>query len=143
MSLEAPPIERTCFERWCDLQRERLMRPALSIPIIIVLIGAYFLFNRGADPDLFARVAMGRLVDRDGRVPVSDPFAFTPKKPVWIDHEWLAGAVFWNVARLGGDTGPVLFKFMLAAAAIALLGAAQSVIFQRARGKSLWLLLAA
>ena len=46
---------------------------------ILVMTGLGF---RGADPDLFARLAMGKLIVMTGRVPLIDPFAFSPKLPM-------------------------------------------------------------
>lgn len=63
-----------------------------------------------ADPDMFARVAVGRLVQRDGGVSHTDPFAYTPKLDRWVDHEWLSGVIFWRVAESGGDGGLILLS---------------------------------
>lgn len=63
-----------------------------------------------ADPDLFARVAVGRLIEVEGTVVDRDPFAFSPLRERWIDHEWLSGVVFHALARLGGDAALLLFS---------------------------------
>jgi hypothetical protein len=52
---------------------------------------------------MFARIAVGRLVQRDGGVSHTDPFAYTPKLDRWVDPEWLSGVIFWRVAEFGGD----------------------------------------
>jgi len=78
-----------------------------------------------ADPDLFARIALGRLIIRDGAVPLQDPFAFTPTKAVWYDHEWLSGLIFYGISRLGGDVALLLFDVLIAWATIRILHAAQ------------------
>ncbi len=70
------------------------------------------LFDPQADPDLFARVAVGRLVAINGGVTDQDPFAFTPLRDRWIDHEWLAGVVFYRVAELAGEWGLVAFAVL-------------------------------
>ncbi len=83
-----------------------LLFPALLLLSPIFLIACYL---KVADNDLFARVAVGRLFLRDLRVPQSDVFAYTPTKPLWIDHEWLSGVAFYITSQLGGD----LFLFSL------------------------------
>jgi hypothetical protein len=77
-----------------------------------------------ADVDVFARVAVGRLIVRDGAVALQDPFAFTPTLPVWYDHEWLAGLIFYAVSQLGGDLGLFLFGFGCAVTTLAVIAAA-------------------
>lgn len=89
----------------------------------IVLLSQSF----GADPDLFARVAVGRLIEHLGYLPFTDPFAFTEKNPIWIDHEWLSGVVFYLLSQAGGD--PLIFGFKLGIACLTfsiLLRAAQT-----------------
>jgi len=77
-------------------------------PAIFALLGTLLLAlslaeTPNADPDLFARVAVGRLIVESGSVPIYDPFAFTPKLERWIDHEWLAGLFFYHLTQLGSD----------------------------------------
>ncbi|RMD86924.1 MAG: hypothetical protein D6808_02370 [Candidatus Dadabacteria bacterium] len=66
-----------------------------------------------ADPDLFARVATGRLVEILGYMPLHDPFSFTPKNPQWVDHEWLSGVIFYKLASLG-DGALFMFGYLIA-----------------------------
>jgi hypothetical protein len=56
---------------------------------------------------------MGRLVEKLGYVPDQDPFAFTPKNPRWIDHEWLSGVVFYAIGRSFGDAGFLVFRLVI------------------------------
>ncbi|MEN9846729.1 MAG: hypothetical protein RIS36_1876 [Pseudomonadota bacterium] len=105
------------FEQVCDKVRGLLLSPIAllcSIPLIVVwrLLG-----SSPADPDLFARVAMGRLAISLDYVPLHDPFAFTPTLPTWVDHEWLSGVVFYLIASTCGDPGLVLLKVLLASSA--------------------------
>ena len=88
--------------------------------------------SRSADPDLFARVAVGRLVVRDWSVPSIDPFAFTLKKPLWIDHEWLSGVIFYLAVNTCGDLGILLLRIALIALTVWLISAAMC-----ARGRCL------
>jgi hypothetical protein len=80
---------------------------------VATVLAALVTIRPWADPDLFARVAVGRLIEVTGGVTDQDPFAFTPLLDRWIDHEWLAGVVFYQVARLGGDWGLLTFDLLL------------------------------
>lgn len=70
-------------------------------------------FNVNADPDLFHRLAMGKILLEERTFPFTDPFAFTPKLPQWIDHEWLSGVVFYSLNNLGGDAALLLFRSII------------------------------
>jgi hypothetical protein len=64
-------------------------------------------------------------------VPLTDPFAFTPKKAMWIDHEWLSGALFYQASQLGGDWLLFAGKVVLAGVTVLLLIGAHRVSRQR------------
>lgn len=89
------------------------------------LLAALVTLDPQADPDLFARLAVGRLVEVSGGVTDQDPFAFTPLKERWIDHEWLSGVVFWRVASLGGDLALLALDLLAMLAMVALIVRAQ------------------
>jgi hypothetical protein len=67
----------------------------------------------GADPDLWARVATGKLIVESGGVPVTDPFSYMPTRPKWIDHEWGSGLVFYAAATAFGEKGLLALKALL------------------------------
>ncbi len=87
--------------------------PSVALIATCLLLGSIFLFDLEADPDLFARLAVGRLVTASGEVPTTDPYAFTATKPLWVDHEWLSGVVFHSVLQHGGSAGLFAFKCAL------------------------------
>jgi hypothetical protein len=101
------------FERLTDRIRAALCRPSLTLPVLVIFAITATLPASPADPDLFARVALGRLAQTTGTVPTIDPFAFSPKLPMWIDHEWLSGVVFWNIVSFWGDAGLIALKVAL------------------------------
>ncbi len=111
------------FERCGDTLAHAISRhsgsPLILLPLCAI-ITAVFNSIREADPDLFARVAVGRLFFLHGNVVTRDPFAYTPTKPVWYDHEWLSGVLFYNVSVLGGDAGLFCLKLIVAFTSIAL-----------------------
>jgi hypothetical protein len=87
--------------------------PLFGAGIAACAVSAVLLRHPAADPDLFARMAVGRIVEQQGAVVRFDPFSFTAPSAPWIDHEWLSGVVFYQIARFGGDAGLFLFKFLL------------------------------
>jgi len=109
--------------------------------IIFFHLSSVVLVDPGADPDLFARVAVGRLVERDGAVSRSDPFAYTAKHERWVDHEWLAGVAFWETAKHGGDRGLILLALAGIAATVFLVAAAQLRFAGSVAGAGAWLVL--
>lgn len=58
-----------------------------------------------ADYDLFARIAVGRLIERDGAVPLTDVFSFSTTKAIWYDHEWLAGVLYYWIVKYFSGSG--------------------------------------
>lgn len=45
-----------------------------------------------------------------GNVIYHDIFTYFPSKPLWIDHEWLSGVVFYNLGHYFGDYGILFLK---------------------------------
>jgi hypothetical protein len=91
----------------------------ILFPLFTVCL-AVFNSVREADPDLFARVAVGRLFALNGNVVVKDPFAYTPTKAIWYDHEWLSGVLFYYASALSGDIGLFGLKLLVAFSSIAI-----------------------
>lgn len=91
----------------------RLREPLSLLILFLVCLCAVALLKPDGDPDLFARLAVGKLVVETGQVTVHDPFSYTPKKPEWIDHEWGAGVVFYAVASVAGQKGLLILKALL------------------------------
>jgi hypothetical protein len=71
------------------------------------------------DGDLWARLAVGAHVWKTGTVMRHDVFAFTPTLPLWIDHEWGSGAVFFAVLNWFGPASLMIFKIGAALGALA------------------------
>jgi len=70
----------------------------------------YSFFFRVADWDLWARLTVGKVFFQTGRVLHHDFLSYTEKKPMWIDHEWGSGVVFYFLADHFGDIGLFVFK---------------------------------
>lgn len=65
------------------------------------------------DWDFWARIIAGKAFVQIGHVLPKDIFSFTPTKPLWIDHEWGSGVVFYSVMSKFGDIGLVALKLLL------------------------------
>lgn len=75
----------------------------------VVLLSA----SHVADGDLWAKLALGASVWLRGEVPHHDSFAFTPVLPVYIDHEWGAGTIFFGLLKFFGPSSLMLLKVAL------------------------------
>ena len=129
------------FERLSDACRSLFGRPLMALFVVVVVIVWRLALSSPADPDLFARTSMGRLVEILRGVPRYDPFAFTAKLPVWIDHEWLSGVVFYKIVSWWGDAGLILVKLVLSAWTALLLVRASICYSPQAAGRVLWVAL--
>jgi len=109
------------FENLCDQLRRIYRHPMAALVVLLLLTWSRLLSSSPADPDLFARLAAGRLVETLGFMPSTEPFAFSPTKPVWIDHEWLSGVVFWWVLSHCGESGLLALKLLSASLTVILL----------------------
>jgi hypothetical protein len=90
------------------------IREPLAILILLLLsLCAVNLLKPDGDPDVWARLAVGKLIVESGAVPDRDPFSYTETRPRWIDHEWGAGVIFYGVASVGGQVGLLLLKAFL------------------------------
>lgn len=129
------------FEAFADRCRALATRPAFVVTAVWLVVARLLLPATVADPDLFARVAMGRLVAVRGAVPLADPFAWT-ERHAWIDHEWLSGVLFYHLAQLGGDWLLNVAKLVLLLGTVALVAAAQRRAAPGDRARVVWLLAA-
>ncbi len=91
--------------------------------IFLIFVSSFYL--RVADNDLFARLAVGRLIAETHQIPNRDIFAFTQTKETWIDHEWLSGLIFYSVNEVGGDLGLFLLNICLGVISLCFLYRAQ------------------
>ncbi len=80
----------------------------------IASFGVILLFHNIADGDLWAKLALGAAVWKDGKLPSHDVFAFTPTLPVYVDHEWGSGLVFFSFLKWFGPGSLLLLKVALA-----------------------------
>lgn len=62
-----------------------------------------------ADPDLWGHLRFGLDLLESGQVVQRDRYSYLSDRP-WINHEWLAEAIFAGVYRVGGPSGLVVLK---------------------------------
>ena len=86
----------------------------------VISFGIVLAFHNIADGDLWAKLALGAAVWSERHLPVRDLFAFTPTLPVYVDHEWGSGLVFFTFLKLFGGSSLLLLKVLLALLAIAI-----------------------
>ena len=95
------------------------------------------------DPDVFARLAVGRLIVEGGAVTDQDPFAYTPRLERWIDHEWLSGLLFYEAWSVGGERALFMLQVLAIALTVLLLMLAQRAVSAEREWGSLVLILGA
>ena len=108
--VEQPPEEPEASETSVT---NPIREPLAILLLLLLSLCAVNLLKPDGDPDVWARLAVGKLIVESGAVPDQDPFAYTPRKPRWIDHEWGAGVAFYVVASLGGQVGLLVLKALL------------------------------
>ena len=83
---------------------------------ILCLFGSalFYVFSRtSADPDLWGHIRFGEDLWRTGRIVREDIYSYLSGDQVWINHEWLAEAIFYAVFANAGATGLIIFKSCL------------------------------
>ena len=79
----------------------------LSLTLIVYVLT--FVINM-PDYDLWARLAVGSIFFQTGHVLKHDIFSYLPTKPLWVDHEWGSGVVFYLLAKYMGEWGIFALK---------------------------------
>lgn len=111
----APSARPRIFRSLAD-SRPRLLVASLAFVVAACYVRQFAI--RLGDPDLWGRLAVGKLFFARGGMPKTDPFAYTPTLPRWIDHEWLTGVVFYVIDLWTGEPGLLLLKTLLGLAAV-------------------------
>jgi len=102
--------------------------PALALYAVFFLL----CFHE-ADEDVWGRMAAGRLQAEQGRVPRQDVFAYVPTRPLWVDHEWLSGRIFFEAYEQLGGAGLIGLNLALGMTAVGFAAAAAGL-----RGGASW-----
>ena len=111
------------FERAMDiLSQFAETRHGWRVLVILLLLAACgaMTWYLAADVDLFTRVATGRLIENLGTIPLSDPWAYTPRKSVWHEHEIVPCILFYFVSQNGGDAALFTLKCLFTVVTLSL-----------------------
>lgn len=73
----------------------------------------FLIIENTTDLDLWHRLAVGKIFSQLGWVTYNDIFSYFPKNTMWIDHEWLSGVIFYNIAEIFGDYGLIAFQVLV------------------------------
>lgn len=97
---------------------------------LFIVAYKYTLAQTFADNDLWHRLAVGRIFYQLGGVLKHDIFSYVTTKPVWVDHEWGSGVIFYYLSLYFGDWGLLGLKFLALSAVMWLIYAANALITQ-------------
>ena len=96
-------------------------RSALLPAVCLLLFAAVAGTVRLKAYDLFWHLASGRWILEHGALPRTDPFRFTSRGVLWVDHEWLFQVVIAGMERVWGLPSLVVGLAVLVVALAALL----------------------
>ena len=100
-----------------DIDRERIAFYIAALFGILSFAVVLAIYNI-ADGDLWARLAQGASIWYTGHLIHKDIFAFTPVLPIYIDHEWLSGLIFFALLKFFGPLSLMIFKIITAVGAV-------------------------
>ncbi len=94
----------------------RIDKPAyFAYSVFTICLGVYIMqFFDAADPDLWGRLAIGRMIwESHGQIlPFLDTYSYTAYGARWIDHEWGASVFLYGLWQSLGPTSLLLAKFV-------------------------------
>ncbi len=103
-----------------------LMRSPRFPTFVDVILGMFAIIwvctYKMMDRDFWWHIKAGEIMLQTGAIIRTDPFAFTRSGlPYLATHEWLAQIVLYVLYSLGGSTGIILFRSLVALTAVSLL----------------------
>jgi hypothetical protein len=85
----------------------------ISIVFLIMTAIHFRVSYTPADADLWGHVRFGQDIKETRRIITSDPYSYLTEGQPWINHEWLAEAVFAQLYDALGTPGLVLLKTVI------------------------------
>jgi hypothetical protein len=84
----------------------------LNIGVVFLVMSTvlYILSITVADPDLWGHIKFGEDLWQTGKIIQSDPYSYLSGDRLWINHEWLAEAIFYLGFALTGPAGLIVLK---------------------------------
>ncbi|NOY80565.1 MAG: hypothetical protein GXP31_06125 [Kiritimatiellaeota bacterium] len=112
----------------------------VALPLVCGFLIFVFLcgFFRISCVDIGFHIRTGQLVLEQGRIPSRNTFSFTQPNHPWLLHQWAPGVVFYQVWRLAGVPGLVLFRTLLGTAVFGLVFLTARSCTERAWTPVLW-----
>lgn len=96
------------FKAW---RRDRRPDAYEASFLFLIISTAVAVFSRTvADPDLWGHVKFGEDLWLTGRITRPDPYSYLTANQLWINHEWLAEAIFYLAYATAGPPGLVTLK---------------------------------
>ena len=105
-------------------------------PTVGIFVGSsllYFFSFPGVDNDLWGHLFFGREIVQRGQLPLTNLFSYTVPHHPWVNHEWLAEVIFYEVYSNLGSPGLVLLKVVIGSSIVCMLN---GIIRQRV--SSIW-----
>ncbi len=89
------------------------LKQALFISLLFFIF--YFFSYPEVDPDLWGHLFFGREIVQNDKLPLQNLYSFTAPDHPWINHEWLAEVIFYEIFSLFGSPGLILLKVTIGA----------------------------
>lgn len=86
---------------------------AFLIVFLSWLVCVLILLNREAQDDTWRHLALGRLFESVGGLPIIEPFAISPDSKEFIDFSWLSCVAFWKSYHYFGEVGLILLVALI------------------------------
>lgn len=86
----------------------------LGLAVLIVAVLVFLFSYTTADPDLWGHIKFGQDFWETRQVVRADTYSYLSGSQPWINHEWLAEAVFAYVYDLANAPGLIVFKVLIA-----------------------------
>jgi hypothetical protein len=87
------------------------IKPCLPV-FISALLSAFFVYFPITDSDIFWHLAAGKEIIAHKHFLFSDPFAYTPVSPHWIDLHWLFQLLCYGIYCIGAEQALLALKLL-------------------------------
>lgn len=93
------------------------MKTLSSFALFSLLLSSviYFFSYPEVDPDLWGHLFFGKEILQRVRVPAVNLYSYTAPDYPWINHEWLAEVIFYEIFSLFGSPGLIVLKVIIGA----------------------------
>src|ERR1700722_13738613 len=93
-----------------------------NVFLAVLFLGLFAMVARNAtDPDIWWHLKTGQYITEHKSIPHTDPFSYTRAGQPWIAHEWLTEHLLYQIQRIAGYGGLIVFFAAIVGAAFFLL----------------------